>query len=149
MALRPNTRESVSAIPVLRGGLTLAITLLASAVVLAGCGEGTSASEPTAEASSTTDQLAAPSQTTETTVMTLENASVSASKPSWPWPGGSWYLSCEHEILEMTSGTHYPIKMTALCRAKNGVYNWSSITKAQCPRWCAWNNNGVLTCGNC
>lgn len=108
------------------------------ALAFAGCGEGTGAVE------FEESEAAAPSPDSGA------ETGVAAQALAPGFPGGSWTKSCD---LKNTVGfLDKSGKMTSMltnCRTKKGTWRGTGLTRSECPRWCAWNNDGYLTCGGC
>jgi hypothetical protein len=147
-----------------RRGLLLGLATLLGAFASAGCGQGTSASDPSAEApaveSSKQAVTAAPAVGMEPRI--VEGASEGQEGQNEPFdgsdlpqsemkplyttqpPGGSWWRTCGDAYLYVNLD-----RFCATCRAVNGTWWRSCLNRSSCPKWCAWNNNGALRCGNC
>lgn len=131
-----------------RKRLTLCAMVLMGAV---GCGPG--------PASELSDERAEPVTSASTSSVSTLQLSVDRSSLPVQGPGqgldeasavtpqsvsmpcGSWVLSC----WNATIGDNY---FSATCRTKAGGSRWSSITRAKCPGWALWNDNGVLRCAS-
>ena len=70
-------------------------------------------------------------------------------------PGGSWIRTCDPKTTFFFSrkGVAW---FCALCLDRSGHVPYRGDEPAvycihadNCPKWCAWNNDGRLTCGNC
>lgn len=69
----------------------------------------------------------------------LSHSPTGATPLAVPTPGGSWSVSC----FSPARGTEF----CATCFRKDG--STLRTCRGGCNPWCMWNNNGVLTCGNC
>lgn len=131
-----------------RSRVLLGVVVVA-AFGFAGCGQGLE-SNPADEAGSSDTSEQALSPAASTAQVSVDNGGLSPQQlseaasvtpQSVSMPCGSYIRTCWNLVI----GDNY---FAATCRTKAGGSRRSSITRAQCPKWALWNDNGVLRCAS-